>query len=95
MDNNESLINLNTSPAATSQAGVGRRVSRRAAGGGTNLWAGGAERGRKNDGHQAYPCLLRAQKGSVRVLGLDRYVIPCEVLGRIGYLSEIGICRRG
>ena len=32
--------------------------------------------------------LLRAQKGSVRVLGLDPVRHPCEVLGRIGYLSE-------
>ena len=32
--------------------------------------------------------LLRAQKGSVRVLGLDPVSHPCEVLGRIGYLSE-------
>jgi len=32
--------------------------------------------------------LLRAQQGSVRVLGLDPVAHPCEVLGRIGYLSE-------
>ena len=32
--------------------------------------------------------LLRAQKGSVRVLGLDPVSHPREVLGRIGYLSE-------
>ena len=32
--------------------------------------------------------LLRAQKGSVRVLGLDPVHHPCAVLGRIGYLSE-------
>jgi ABC-2 type transport system ATP-binding protein len=32
--------------------------------------------------------LLRAQTGTVRVLGLDPVAHPCEVLGRIGYLSE-------
>ena len=32
--------------------------------------------------------LLRAQKGSVRVLGLDPVQHPVEVLSRVGYLSE-------
>lgn len=32
--------------------------------------------------------LLKAQKGSVRVFGMDPVHRPAEVLGRIGYLSE-------